>query len=148
MNPVRRPGRAHCDGEESGKSWRAHREIKGYAGGSKHWTVADERDHATRNGAADEPDRTGPATGYRERYDGAECAAAGSGAEADRTAVFAGYEHRLHEAERHLLESDRSIHCDQCSGAADGKSGPVGRFAARWKDLSEPVRCGDTGVVE
>jgi hypothetical protein len=147
MNPVRRPGRAHCDGEESGKSWRAHREIKGYAGGSKHWTVADERDHATRNGAADEPDRTGAATGYRERYDGSG-AAAGSGAEAYRTVVFAGYEHRLHEAEEPLLESDRSLHCDQCSGAPVGESEPVSSFATRWKDLSEPVGCGDTGVDE
>src|ERR1700722_10612175 len=42
-------------GEESGKSWRAHREIKGYAGSSEHRIVADECEHAAGNGAADNP---------------------------------------------------------------------------------------------
>ena len=36
------------------KSWRAHREIKRYAGGSEHWTVADECVDAARTGAADD----------------------------------------------------------------------------------------------
>ena len=41
------------------KSWRAHREIKGYAGSSVHRIVADEREYATGTGAADESDGAG-----------------------------------------------------------------------------------------
>ena len=79
--------------EARGKSWRAHREIKRYAGGSEHCAVADECMDAAGNGAAaesnhadttaDEPDRTGAAAARDERYDGTGGVAAGSAAEAD-----------------------------------------------------------------
>src|SRR5258708_35094545 len=80
--------------EAPGKSWRAHREIKRYAGGSEHCTVADEWMDAAGSGAAadesndtdpdaDEPDRSGAAATRDQRYDGTVWIAAGSGAEAD-----------------------------------------------------------------
>ena len=79
--------------EAPGKSWRAHREIKRYAGGGEHCTVADECVHAAGNGAtaesnhtdaaADESDRAGASAARAERYDGAARIAAGSGSEAD-----------------------------------------------------------------
>src|SRR5258707_101645 len=83
--------------EAPGKSWRAHREIKRYAGGSEHCTVADEWMDAAGSGtAADEsPDQSydtatgadesygsGDAAGRTERYDGTGWIAAGSAAEA------------------------------------------------------------------
>ena len=90
--------------EEPGKSWRAHREIKRYAGGSEHCTVADEWMDAAGNGAAadesesanestdesydtatgaDESDRSGAGAARAKRYDGTGWIAAGSGSEAD-----------------------------------------------------------------
>ena len=79
-------------GEESGKSWRAHREIKGYAGSCEHRIAANEREHAAGNGAADnpadtdEPNGTCPSTGCGYRYDRYTRAAAGSGADANPAA--------------------------------------------------------------
>ena len=73
----------------TGKSWRAHREIKRYAGGSEHRTVADECVNAAGNGATDEstdtgkPDDSGGTAARGERYDGTAWIAAGSGTEAD-----------------------------------------------------------------
>ena len=84
--------------EAPGKSWRAHREIKRYAGGGEHRIVADEWMDAAGNGAAadespnesndtaagaDESDRAGSGAAGAERYDGTGWIAAGSGSEAD-----------------------------------------------------------------
>ena len=92
-----------------GKSWRAHREIKRYAGGGEHRTVADQWMDAAGNGAAadesesadESPDQStdescatdpaapdqsygsGTAAGCAERYDGTGWIAAVSDAEAD-----------------------------------------------------------------
>ena len=94
----RRPAEGDCVAgksmEASGKSWRAHREIKRYAGGSEHRTVADEWMDAAGNGAAadesadessssdtaaaDESYGSGAAAACAERYDGAGWIAAGS----------------------------------------------------------------------
>jgi len=79
--------------EAPGKSWRAHREIKRYAGGSEHCTVADECVYAAGNGAAaesdhtaaaaDESDRTGASAACVERHHGTGRVAAGSATEDD-----------------------------------------------------------------
>jgi hypothetical protein len=90
--------------EAPGKSWRAHREIKRYAGGGEHRTVADEWMDAAGNGAAadesespdespdesndtataaDESDGSGASAGRAERHDGTAWIAAGPGSEAD-----------------------------------------------------------------
>ena len=84
--------------EARGKSWRAHREIKRYAGGGEHRTVADEWMDAAGNGAAadesddtataadqssgtvaDESNRAGSGAAGAERHDGTAWIAAGSG---------------------------------------------------------------------
>ena len=111
-----------CDGEESGKSWRAHREIKGYAGGSEHRTVADECMDAAGNGAADESNDTATDTGKSdgcgasaasgERYDGTAGVAAGASTKVDGTFLPPGYGRGLHEAEEPSLESDCALYAD------------------------------------
>src|SRR6266478_5592067 len=83
--------------EAPGKSWRAHREIKRYAGGGEHCTVADEwMDAAGIGAAADESesadespdesndpatesDGSGASAGRAERHDGTAWIAAGPG---------------------------------------------------------------------
>src|SRR5215469_18328412 len=121
--PASCPGEGECPfgTRETGKSWRAHREIKGYAGSGGDRIAADEREHTTGRGAADKspaPDQPngsdGTATGG-DRHDGDSRAATGSGAEADRAAVPAEYERRLHEAEEPLLASACALHSDECS---------------------------------
>ena len=88
--------------EAPGKSWRAHREIKRYAGGGEHRTVADEWMDAAGNGAAadesndtatvaDESYRSSTAAGCAERHDGTGWIAAGSCSENDRAFVSAGH---------------------------------------------------------
>ncbi len=98
------------------------------------------------NSTADESNCSGTAATGDERYNGTATIA--SGTQSNRAAVFAGYEHRLYEAEEPLLESDRSVHCDQCSRAAVREPVPSGHLDARWKDLSEPGGCSDAGVDE
>src|SRR6516165_5635109 len=93
--PASGPGKGECPfgTRETGKSWRAHREIKGNAGSGGDRIAADEREHTTGRGAADEspaPDQPngsgGPAT-CGDRHDGNSGIAAGSGSQAYRAAV-------------------------------------------------------------
>jgi hypothetical protein len=87
MNPA--GWQAPAKAEE--KSWRAHREIKGYAGSSEHCIVADEREYATGTGAADESDSAGGTNtdGVEQFDDGAEWFAPDPGANVPGTAFFA-----------------------------------------------------------
>src|SRR5271170_4649594 len=82
------PGILRQIGRKYRESWRAHREIKRYAGGSEHRPVADEWMDTAGNGAADEsnPDNAesnegGTIAASAERHDGRGGIAAGSGGE-------------------------------------------------------------------
>src|SRR5258708_12083447 len=127
--------------EAPGKSWRAHREIKRYAGGSEHCTVADEwMDAAGKRAAADESESadqsgdtaTGADESYRagasaagaERYDGTAWLAAGTGSEADRAFVSAGHGRRLFEAKEPHLEPDPSAYGAECPSVPAQKYHP------------------------
>src|SRR6266481_526414 len=151
----------------SGKSWRAHREIKRYAGGSEHCTIADEWMDAAGNGAAadesesadespdesddtaataDESERSGTAAAGAERHDRTAWIVAGSSGEADRTFIYAGHADRLHKAEEPPLEPDCAVYGDECSFAGSDKYGPVEVAAAGREDLSEPGGCSGAGA--
>src|SRR5260370_30340347 len=151
--------------EAPGKSWRTHREIKRYAGGSEHCTVADEWMDAAGNGAAadesesadesndtatatDESERSGTSADGGERYDGTAWIAAGTGSEADRAFVSAGHACGLFEAEEPPLESDSAVYGDECSFAGPGKYRPAEIAAAGRQDLSEPGGCSGAGARE
>ena len=102
--------------ETNGKSWRAHREIKGYAGSDKYRVAADERKCAAGSGAADESDNAACPADGAEQYDSAGRSANGAAAKADRTSVFAGYVNRLYETEEPLLEPDCAVYSNQRAG--------------------------------
>src|ERR1700733_1043952 len=139
------PGRAQIDlshwPAKRRKSWRTHREIKRFAGGSERCPDVDECVSAERIGAAatgsgdTEPDdaqrdAAGAAAADSERHDWAARFAAGSSAKADRAPVPPWHRRRLHQAEEPLLESDCSVYAVELSGPEPGKYSEDGPAAS------------------